>query len=156
MRTAKGFTLVEVVVVMGLLSVLTGLAVINLLGSQREVVVDASSNTLIADLRTQQIKAMMGDDSGGSAAQPYGILFEANSYTLFAGASYSASDPNNFEVTTDGLTIDSTLPSDTVIFAKGSGEVTGFNVAQNTVTFTNSAGETTVLSINRYGVVNVL
>jgi prepilin-type N-terminal cleavage/methylation domain-containing protein len=156
MRAAKGFTLVEVVVVMALLAILSGLAVVNLIGNQREVVADASASTLIADLRTQQMKAMMGDDSGGATAQSYGILFETNSYTLFAGSSYSASDPNNFEVQIDGLTIDSTLPADTVIFNKASGEVSGFTAGQNTVTFTNSGGDTTILDINRYGVVNVL
>jgi prepilin-type N-terminal cleavage/methylation domain-containing protein len=152
----RGFTLVEIIVVMALITILTGLAVINLFSAQTEVVSSASTNALISDLRSQQIKAMMGDDDGGSTAQPYGIVIEPDSYTLFAGSSFSPADPNNFVVDVEqGLTLSSTLPSNTIIFSKASGEITGFSASNNTITFTNTSGTQTVLSLNRYGVANV-
>ncbi|HSE29245.1 MAG TPA: type II secretion system protein [Candidatus Saccharimonadales bacterium] len=156
MAGRAGFTMVEVVVVMALLAILVGLAAVNIIGSQRQIVSDSAVNMLIADLRSQQIKSMMGDDDGGSTAQSYGVLFEANSYTLFSGSSYSPSNPTNFQVQVEGLSLSSTFPSNTLIFAKASGEVSGYNASQDTITFTNSVGDQTVVEVNLYGVANEL
>lgn len=156
MSKQRGFTLIEVMVVMGLITILTGLAIINLFSVQPKVVASASANTLVSDLRSQQVKAMMGDDDGGSAAQAYGVVIGTDAYTMFAGSSFSPADPNNFVVDVEqGLTLSSTLPSSTVIFSKASGEVAGFSPGNNTITFTNTSGAQTILDVNSYGVVNV-
>lgn len=156
MADSKGFTLVEVTVVMALIVILGGLAVVNLVGSQTQAVTSANANVLVADLRNQQTKAMMGDDGGGSAAQDYGIFFESNQYTLFIGSSYNAMSPTNFVVQLgEGVSLTANLPQTAVVFSKGTGQVAGFNAAQSSITFTNQSGVSSELTLNKFGVVDV-
>jgi prepilin-type N-terminal cleavage/methylation domain-containing protein len=151
----RGFTLVEVLVVMGLSAILFGLASINLIKPQTTATLAGTTNTLVTDLRSQQIKAMSGDSISASSAQAHGIYVQSNQYTLFKGTSYSAGDTDNFVVTLDaGVTLSSTLASGRVVFTKATGAFTGFSGSANTITVT-AGGSSKVITLNRYGSVSI-
>jgi prepilin-type N-terminal cleavage/methylation domain-containing protein len=148
-----GFTLTELMVVIGSLAILFGLINVSLVGFYRRPIQRGINDILIADIRSQQLKAMTGDSNGGVNTS-YGIFFSQNSYTLFKGSSYAPGDPSNFLVNLDdGLSFtDVTFPSSVVIFQKGDGEVVNWATGLDGVSITDSqTGRITQIKINRYG-----
>jgi len=157
-RTSQqsGFTLVEVLVVTALILVMFGLSAISLGQPQNNTDTLSSVDTLVNDLKTQQIAAMAGSTGSTTSQQPAGIFMQANQYTLFTGSSYSAGNSYNFVVTAPtGVTFSTTLPSGTVIFNKGSGDVSGFTAGSNTITVTTGASSK-IITITRYGAITVI
>lgn len=165
-HTAKraGFTLIELAIVMSLIAILTGFTTINLLRSQTVATSSSAINTLAADIKEQQIKAMTqdsDDQSGATPAKPHGIYLQNNKYTLFRGASFNPTEPNNFIVNLEtGLTLSSTFPpagpTGELVFAQRSGEVTGYGAGSDTITLTNTqTGEQKTITINRYGTISI-
>ncbi len=149
-----GFTLVELVLVIGIFLTLFGFVSFNLVSVQRNTSVNSTADSLVSDMASQQAKAMTG--AGLSSGNSYGIYFQSDKYTLFKGTIYSASDPNNFTVALDsGITFSNvTFPSGSVIFSTRSGELSGFSNGQNTVTIHDTQGaKTETITVNRYGVV---
>ncbi len=146
-----GFTLVEVLIVIGLTTVLLGVIAINLVRPQSSNSVEVTATTLVADLKQQQLLAMMGDNGSQSTAQPHGVRLAANSYTLFVGPTFAAST-NQFVINMpQGITISAnSLPLD-IIFTVRSGET----MAVSGVSVTNTSGDQRSLTINRLGVINV-
>lgn len=155
MKNAKaGFTLIELVVVIGILLTLFSITLISLTTGQRNVSIQSDRNKLISDIKIQQTKAMRGTGGGSNA---FGIYFQPSQYTLFVGDSYSQSDPDNFVVSLIQGVIFSgiTFPGATIIFATRSGEIDGFLLGNNTVTIEDSEGvETSTVTLNKYGVVS--
>lgn len=151
----SGFTLVELLIVMALIGVLTTLTVVSLIQPQRSASLSGTVDVLVADLRSQQLKAMAGDSVSDSVAQPHGIYIEPNRYTLFKGSGYSGSDSDNFIVQPESITLSTTFASSQVSFQKASGEPSGFNPSANTITVSNLSGESKTITINRFGVVTV-
>jgi prepilin-type N-terminal cleavage/methylation domain-containing protein len=150
-----GFTLVEILLVMGLIAIIGGLTTINLIQPQRTASLSGTVATLVADLRGQQIKAMGGDKVSASTAQAHGLHVQSDRYTLFKGTTYSGADTDNFVVMMDpGITLSTTnMPSSQLVFTKGTGAVTGFTSAP-TITV-SSDGDSNVISLNRHGVVSI-
>lgn len=151
----KGFTLVELMVVMGMIAVLISYSVVNLTTIQHTTYLAATVDTFISDLKQQQLKAMVGDTEGRGVNDYYGISFGTNDYALFHGSSYSASSSNPVIPLTSGMQFSSvTFPQSRIVFDKGSGEVIGFTVGSNTITLRNTlTNETKTITINRYGVI---
>jgi len=155
MRNNRGFTFPELMVVTAILLMLAGLTLGNLFSLRQNVSISTSVDTLIADIKEQQIKAMIGDTEGRATADSYGIFFEATRYSLFHGT-YSTTDPGNFVVNLDQSVqfTDSTFPSNQIIFAPQSGEV-GFSTGAITIKDPKSAKQRTI-TINKYGVVTAV
>ena len=152
----KGFTLIELIIVMGIISLLFGFVMVNLLQEQHIVSVNASVDVLISDISSQQTKAMLGKSDGVTSSNNYGIYFESDKYTLFKGNSFSPADAANFTVMLDeNIVFNSvTFPSNIVVFSALSGEVNGFINGNNTIVIANTQGtEIKRIIINRYGVV---
>lgn len=154
----------ELVIVMSVIALLTGFTTINLIRPQTTATGSSALNTLVSDLKEQQIKAMAGDSedqTGASAAQPHGIFIEANKYTLFRGPSFNPAEPNNFTVNLEtGLALSNTFPpsgpTGEIVFEKRSGEVSGYISGSDTITITNTqTGEQKTITVNRYGTVTV-
>lgn len=147
----KGFTLVELMVVMGIFAILMGISTLSLSNIQRNASLSSEVNKIIPDIRGQQIKAMSGDTEGSGVVSDYGIHFETDSYILFRDT-YTAGNAENFEVAlAPNIQISTAFTNAEVIFLKGSGEVSG---GGNTVTFTDTTnGSTQVVVINDLGVV---
>ena len=150
-----GFTLIEILIAIGILTVLAALTVINLGQPQVTASLQGATETLVADLKGQQLQAMAGDNNGTASQQMHGLVVASNHYTLFAGASFDSGDTTNFDVTPGGaITFTSTLTDDQIQFAKGSGEVSGYDSGHNTITVHNGSDSKTV-TINRLGTVTV-
>ncbi len=154
-RTQAGFTLVELLVVLGIIGALFALTFINLGKPQTTADLEGATDMLVADLKSQQLLAMSGDDGGGSAVQPHGMIISGDRYTLFAGATFSGTDDNNFAVEPgEPVTFSTTLPDGQIQFAKGSGEVQDFILGSDTITV-HARDASHVISINRLGTVTV-
>lgn len=152
----KGFTLIELVIIMGILLLLFGFVMVNLLQEENIVSVNASVDILISDISSQQTKAMAGKSDGVSSGNGYGIYFESDRYTLFKGNTFSATDSANFTVILEENIVFSNVafPNDIVVFSALSGEVNGFSDGNNTITIANVQGqEIKTITLNRYGVV---
>lgn len=157
LQKSLGFTIVELMLTLGVISVLTTVSVIALIRPQDVASVNTTGTKLVADIKNQQLKAMMGGTDGDSHSYPFGIYFENNRYTLFRGLNYSPSDNNNFIVDLDtNLVINNiNLPSNTIVFNKRSGEVVNFNPVTNSLVLTSSVGSQNItISVNRYGIIN--
>lgn len=88
--TMKGFTLIEVMVVVSITVVLTGLLITNFSRSRIDL-----SRTLIMvqdSIREAQADALSGSLIRGSYRCGYGIHFDTNSYFIYAGPDSSAAD----------------------------------------------------------------
>ena len=157
MRTFhRGFTLVEIIITMALFVSLLALAVPNLLGAHNQVQVRNSIGTILADVRSQQLKAMLGETEGRATSDYYGIHFENTSYTLFHGLSYSAIDSTNGVIPLPGDLRFSTvaLPNASIIFNKGSGAIVGFDTNNHSVSLTNpNNNETVSITFNSLGII---
>lgn len=154
----RGFTLPELIIVMGIISVLFGLAVVSLLRVQRRPAQEGVISVLTTDIKNQQTKAMVGDTEGSPSSSGYGIYFEANQYTLFRGTTYNSSDPDNFslELPPTLAFVNITFSDTSLVFVLGSGDTANYSPSANSVSLESvSGGETFTLSVNEYGAVDV-
>ena len=141
-----GFTLIELLIAMGIIAIISAYAVVNLIRPQTKATLDTTVTTLITDLKSQQIKAMVGESEGASAAN-YGINLETTRYTLFKGNTFNVNDSANFVVNLEGgATLSTTFSGNTIIFARRSGEIG----ATGTVTIF-SGSENKTLNLNQLG-----
>jgi len=123
MRTKRGFTLIELVVVISIILILLGFITISLARSQQTASLTSVGEILSADLKQQQLKSMVGDTEGRETTDAYGVHFDSNRYVLFHGT-YSSLETSNFNIDLDD-NMQFNSPGYEVIFAKKSGEITG-------------------------------
>lgn len=148
----KGFTLIELIVVVGMLATLTGLSYLTLFGRIQKTDVASVMVSLVADLRSQQVRAISGEQTNGSGS--YGVHLDANQYVIFSGSTYNANDPGNTAFPTSGAQLSTTFPGSNVIFTPGSGEIPGFSSSANAMTVTSTeGGSIKTVRLNQYGVV---
>lgn len=150
LRTSKiGFTLVELMVVMSIMSTLLGFVIISLTTVAQKASVSTTVQTVISDLNAQKIKAMVGDTGGRALASSYGVHFDTTQYVLFNGSAYSSSDASNFVISLPG-NLRFTTSGINIVFSKTSGELS----LPATITIDNvTNNEEKTIEINRYGVV---
>lgn len=153
---ARGTTLTEMLLIVGLVLSLIGLSSINLTSSLDKASINSTASIVIADMLQQRIKAMVGDTEGRGTIDSYGIKFENNRYIAFHGTTYPIGDPDNFIINLDtNLEFSSvTFPNSEIIFSKGSGEILGFTPGSNSVVVRNkNDGSTKTIVLNKYGVI---
>lgn len=152
----NGYTFIEIIVVVGIFSIMIGLATISLLGSQRSANLTQVVDVLVSDVRSQQTKAMTGESVFGIVPAGYGIYLEADKYTLFSGVAYIPSDPANSTVL---LSVPIRISSigftgSTLLFLPKSGEISGFVPGSNYVVIQESnSGRSRTITLNQYGVI---
>lgn len=153
-RNHKGFSLLELIVSITIVSILFALVIINLLNVKQKASLSTSIDTLITDIRNQQLKAMVGDTEGQSSMSNLGIYFATDRYTLFHG-NYSPTDPSNFTITLgDNIVFGNiSFPSSQVVFASKSGEVIGVTGNQTIVVQDSQEQEQKTLTVNKFGVI---
>lgn len=155
-KRSDGFSMLELLSVIAIIIFLTGFMTFSLTRTQQHTSTNTTLDTIVTDIKQQQLKAMVNDTQGSGIINPQGIYFQANKYTLFDGNTYSASDPNNFIVNLDTNLqfVNITFPNSSIIFAKGSGEVSNYVSGQNTIQIKNtSSNETKTITINQYGAI---
>jgi len=132
-------TISELIVVMAISLTLFAIGGVAFIKPQQKANIDSVVNTLIADIKSQQTKAMLGDTNSD-----YTIHFEVDSYTL---DNFTVSLDTNVKITNISFS------NQDLIFQKGSGEV-NFVSGQNSLTIENESGDGSVqISINKYGAV---
>jgi type II secretory pathway pseudopilin PulG len=151
-RDSRGFTILELLLIMGITSLLLGIITINLVKVQHNTSISGAVDTLLADMKGQQIKAMSGASVNSASGDSYGVSFQGNKYVLFHGTT-DPNDSTDFSVPLDTSITVSISPSNPLVFSQLSGEVCS-STCQYTITLTNTAGnETKIITVNRYGVV---
>jgi prepilin-type N-terminal cleavage/methylation domain-containing protein len=146
-----GFTIVELIITMGIFAIITSFVTINLLSAQHSATINTTTTTLIADLKQQQTKAMVGDTEGRSSTDQYGIHFDTDKYVLFHGT-YNEGDSTNFEVKLEGsLSFTNITGLGNIIFSKGSGESYGLS---SIVLSDSTTNRQKTITINVYGVIS--
>lgn len=153
-KKESGFTVIELLVVLVMIAILFALSTVNLGKDQITASLTTTTNSLVSDLRNQQILAMEGDSGSTNSAQPHGIYLQSNNYVLFAGSTYNSSDTYNFPMSTGAVNLSTTFPSNQVLFSKGDGSVSGFSSGQNTITL-SLQGNSETITINRFGATTV-
>ena len=128
----KGITFVELIVVTGIFMTLFGLVGVNFLTTIHKASLASAVAPLLADIKSQQLKAVQGDTQNTGMTDRYGLYFTNGSYTLFKG-SYSPADPANVLIELPENTQFSGIvfPQSQLLFEKGSGEVVSFVPGQN-------------------------
>ena len=144
----KGFTLIELLITMGIIAILLGLIFQNLLTVQHKTALNTSVDSLVSNLKSQQIKAMVGEIDGGGAVAT-GVYFESDKYILFRGQTYSPSNSTNFSLALD-RNLHFSSPGQRIIFSPVSGDRAGGDVISIIDT---SGGEQKQIRLNRYGVI---
>lgn len=152
---SEGFTLVEILIVMAVVLFLMSFASINLFNLPSSTTIDTTVNTLVEDIKTQQIKAMVGDTEGRGIPDAYGIYFASSSYVMFHGAVYAPNNPDNFVSSlTSGYSAATTLPSSTLVFTEGSGDISNFSDTQNAITIKHTTtGKEKIILLNKHGTI---
>lgn len=151
------FTFIDLIVVIGLMVVVFSFTTVNLLRVQNKPSLDANVGKLFADLKYQQLKAMVGGSGGGASSVEWGVYVTSNKYVLFKGSAYSAADTSNFVVDMDSnSSLATTFASGEVVFVKRSGEVNNFSLGANAITVTNnSSGMSRTITLNKLGVATI-
>ena len=143
----SGFTFVEVLITLGIIGFLIGLAIPFYQTFYISNQLDNTSTELIQTLRRAQLKAMASEEY-----QTFGVHLEQRKFVLFKGTSYNPNDSyNEFTELPNTLTLTANTGPE-VFFNYLKGETT--NTATIIITSSNNRSQT--LSINEVGKINVL
>lgn len=147
----KGYSLIELTIVIFFLAILVALVSMNLFQFQHTSQLNSSLSSFISDYKEQQIKAMTGDTSGSGALSNYGIYFGTTSYTEFQNA-YGT---NNFLVSLPAtIHVATTFSGSQLLFVKGTGMISGFTSGLNTITLSDTVNDAHhIITVNQYGVI---
>jgi len=146
----KGFSVIEILIVIGIVGVLSAVAVVNFNGSKITKIRQITTNNIVFALEKQKSFAEAGK---GGLSQ--GIKFDENSYTTFSGSSYNASDLTNETLEIDsniGISVEGATSS--VIFSRITGDVGGASTI--TIYEKNDVTKKTTITIGSLGDISVL
>jgi prepilin-type N-terminal cleavage/methylation domain-containing protein len=149
MRSSKsGFSFIELLLVMGIIAIVSGVSLISLVGRRNTVTLNTTADKIVALLREAQSRSV-----GQASSTTWGVHFDNTNiaqpfYSLFAGT-YSTSSrenvyplPTNIEFTTVAGGADAT-------FAQISGRSTGVGTVG--LYSSNAGGPGITITIDEYG-----
>ncbi len=147
----SGFTLIETVVVIGIFSVITCLALsTDIAGLHRYSFTDERNN-LIAILYTARNEAQnnfcLGDDCLDGTE--HGVHIENGEIILFQGVTYDSSNETNRIIPIDSA-VTITGATD-IVFEKNSGDAHTVPIGTWSVTMTDTSGHSSIVSTNSVG-----
>ncbi|MCX6704385.1 MAG: type II secretion system protein [Candidatus Woesebacteria bacterium] len=143
----KGYTLIELLVSMGILAILFAITTINISPLPSNTLQTTNLDTLLSDIRSQQTQAMTNDAS-------YGVHFEPGSYTLFTGESYTQGLSANTVISLDSGIVFSnvTFPNSVIVFSPGTGDIVGYTAGADSFVIKSSVtNKSTTVRINKHG-----
>lgn len=153
-QTQEGFTLIELLLAMGIAAVLFGISSILLSNIIPRANMHAVFEVLQAEIRQQQLNAMVGERDANNDNNHYGVLIEESQYVLFSGTNIDPlpSDaitipvPNTIQLSTN-------FPNNVIIFERLSGEIINYDSSARTISVTDTlTHESKSLRFNAYGV----
>lgn len=141
---SKGFTLIEMMLSVGILSLLAGLSLPVYQSFQNRNELDITTQSLASALRRAQTysRGMNGDSQ-------WGVAVQANTITLFKGSSYAARD-TAYDESTAIATSTSTSGSTEIMFTK----LTGLPATTGSFTLTSINNDSRTVTINAKGMVS--
>jgi prepilin-type N-terminal cleavage/methylation domain-containing protein len=150
-KSGAGFTLLEVVVVMGIMTMLGGFALIVSLDVYRGYAFRTERDMLIAILHKARSQSMNNICLGVACTdgRPHGVHIATGQYVIFQGASYAARDAAVDEVIPATNATASIVPSSLseVVFT----QLSGTAAPVGTVGLTDSAVHISTITINSEG-----
>lgn len=142
----RAFTLIEILLVVGILAILVSLISPLALDFYRSQQLDTHTQGIIQTLRKAQLKAMSIE-----ADSEFGVHITNNNYTLFRGNTYNPDDPYNEVIDSPTIITVTTNPVfSTIIFSK----LEGLPSVTGTITLSYDDVSRTI-SINEVGRVNL-
>jgi len=147
---SRGFTLIEVVIVMAIVAILGGLALILNMDNYRGYIFSGERNTIVNVLQKARSQAINNIclGSGCTDGKPHGAHFEPGKYIIFQGTAYDPLSTLNEIIKADSSDIQINPSAADVVFSQLSGEV---SVAPWTITISDSAGHNNTVSVNSEG-----
>ena len=146
----SGITLLEVLVVVGLFTLVAGLALVASFGSFQGNGFRNERDSLMQILQKARSQSMSGVCLGASCtgAKQHGVKIQTSSYVLFQGPSFAGRDvsvdetfPANYSIIATGIT--------EMVFKSLSGDAAPASVGN--LTITDQAGHASVVTINSEG-----
>ncbi len=152
----RAFTLIELIVAIGVISIFLLTVLPNMLAPVTRSSFAESLALLSSDMRTQQLKAMLGSAENSVGPTVYGIHLNVDNYVMFSGPGYQAANPLNFTVNLDPGLIFSfiDLPGADAVFSTGSGQILNFNDTRTFTLLDSRSGQSLIISVNKFGVVD--
>jgi type II secretory pathway pseudopilin PulG len=121
----KAFSYIEIIIVISVLAIFSGMALLFGQASQVRADVNAEAGNLASYLRLAQSRAMSGEGNSD-----HGIHLQGDSYIVFEGSVYTASDLNNYKIklpnTIEIRNINLNTSSSDVIFTQPKGETLNY------------------------------
>lgn len=146
----KGFSILEIVLVMAIICVLLGLTVNYYSGTQIRADIDTQAANIVHYLRLAQSSAAAGLNN-----ESHGIHFQPESYTIFHGDTYDPNSMDNFQVMfPETMTINSLSLNGggtDLIFSKTTGETAQFGTIMLN---SNQINKTVTITVSPVGTVN--
>ena len=147
MINAKGFTFIEVLLVIALLGLLVGLLVPFYQSFQVSNQLDTTAFEIVQTLRMAQARAMAGDE--GSI---FGVHLESQKFVLFKGGVYQNGEvANEINEVPRTLNVSTSFGPD-ITFSKIKGETS----TAGTITILSDINESKVIQINAKGNIDQL
>lgn len=146
MHTNKGFTLIEILVVISLTMLLAGVSSVVYGNIQVSTQLNETSSQIAQNLRLAKEQSASGKNNAA-----HGIKFDANQYTLFQGSSYLTREVSfdRVYVLGSGLSLATTLIGNEIVFSKGVGDPN----TNGTITLSHIVNGSRSITINNYGVI---
>lgn len=159
LQKQKGFTLVETLVVLGLVTILFGLGARSFSAIEKEDRLQAWADEVEATLSLARAQAISGASLSDSQSLPFGVYFSQTEFILFPGETYPPQDSRNFKKELPQSLYFSTidLPAgENIVFQKITGEVINFDPNHHQLILQEKNSQRKrIISINQVGVVEV-
>lgn len=157
-RKVKGYTIMEILVVIAILSILAGFAFVGLRNMVLNQRLKASADNLISVLNTARMYSMTGrnvrnDVQGG---RPWGVAFIDNrTYVLFEDANFncrfdSGENVKQFQAEV-GVVINQNCGGTVIFDKKGYPRNNNCGLGMCSITLENAIGSKRTINISRYG-----
>ncbi len=138
---SAGFTIIELLVVMGILGMLASLGLLVSLDFYRSYAFNSERDTVIVLLQKARSQSLANINQ-----LPHGVHFEPSGYTLFQGAVYKAGDVTNTVFPADSHIANTGITN--IIFEQLSGNIIS---GVGTLTLDDNSHRQTQISINSLG-----
>ncbi len=138
----SGFTLLEVLLALGLIVAIAGFSTPLILQTQRQNDMDVAVSSVVQSLRRAQALSQAGRADG-----PWGVRVVNGEVDVFQGTSYAARDTDYDEIINFSTAITASGTSE-INFA----ELTGFPASTGTITL-STTNQTENISVNAKGMV---
>jgi Tfp pilus assembly protein FimT len=144
-----GFSLIEILVVMGMLTIIGALGLFMSMDSYRSYAFRNERNIVVSALQRARSQAVSNVCMGATCTdgKPHGVHVVTGQYVIFQGASYATRDAGYDQVINANTPNVSISGLSEVVFAQLSGEV----ATPGSITVGDNVGHSSVITINSVG-----